>query len=209
MADQIIIPKIGSKGAFQFKEPFNSKLVEVQEYTVRGIRSLKEILDSEENPLEHIYQAYGLTEADMNEDIEKEIPIIVLANAAGQYYYVPADRIITQPLLVGNKYQEQMLAVNLGYLPVNFNLDLAKSTIKDDVLNVLGIISTVESLPTSGIVYIADDKHLAFQKLLEGRKTINSSYRIRYQELDTKYKALQKQYKELEQYIIQKLPPRG
>ena len=142
MADQIIIPKIGSKGAFQFKEPFKNKLVEVQEYTVRGIRSLKEIIDSEENPLENIYRAYGLEETDMNEDLEKEIPIIVLTNSAGQYFYVPADRINTQPLTIGNKYQEQMLAINLGYLPIGFNMDLAKNTIKEDILNVLGITSS-------------------------------------------------------------------
>lgn len=207
MADQIIIPKIGSKGAFQFKEPFKNKLVEVQEYTVRGIRSLKEIIDSEENPLENIYRAYGLEETDMNEDLEKEIPIIVLTNSAGQYFYVPADRINMQPLTIGNKYQEQMLAINLGYLPVGFNMDLAKNTIKEDILNVLGITSTVESLPTSGIVFVDDEKHKTYQKLLASKKKVNSSYRIRYQELDAKYKALQAQYKELEAYIIQKVPP--
>lgn len=207
MSDQIIIPKIGSKGAFRFKDPFKSKLVEIQEYTVRGIRSLKEILDSEENPFEHIYKAYGLTETDMNEDMEKEIPIIVLTNAAGQYFYVPADRIDTQPITTGYKYQEQMLAINLGYLPVGFNLELAKNTIKEDILNVLGITSTVEALYTSGIVFVTDEKHKNYKKLLDSKKKVNSSYRIRYQELDTKYKALQKQYEELEAYIILKHPP--
>lgn len=208
MASSYVIPPIGGKGTFQFKSPFNSLYKGDIEYTVYAIRSLKEIIDSGEDPYEYIYKAAGLTEDDMTEDLTDNVPIIVLSNGANEYAYVPADMLSNMPDVSGVKYQQKMLAINIGHLPLDYDLELAKDTIKDAVMEVLGIQSTVEVVATSAVRYITEDEHNAYQKLMETRKTVNMSYRTRYKILLETYNKLSNQLKKLEQCAIQKFATR-
>lgn len=209
MATNMIIPPIGSRGVFTFEEPFNTTLNNGQEYIVKGIRLLKEIQDSLEDPYTNIYQPVNLTEDDFKKDLQNNVPVIVLSNSGNEYYYIPANKLKSMPQTVGIKYQEVMLAINLGYLPISFDLDLAKETIVTDILATLGIESTVESLKTSAVQLVTDTEDATYKKLLETRKSIKSSYRIRYEELNVLYEAQKKKLQELEKFILEKLPELG
>lgn len=200
-----IIPPIGASGKFEFKDPFSSQMKKDQEYKVTAIRSLKEILDSGEDPLEHIYKPVGLSQTDLNKDLEDNVPMVVLSSGSSNYTYIPANKLASLPNIIGVKYQQKMLAINIGYLPLDYNLDLAKETIKETVLEVLGIESTTEAISTSAIKYVEKDEHEKFMKLIDGKKTNNMSYRTKYKILlETHNKVLQK-LKELEECAIQHL----
>lgn len=204
------VPAVGTKGSFSFQEPFDSILFSSQEYEVKSIRSLKEIYDSEEDPYTNIYAANNISEEDFKTDLDNNIPIIVLANSANQYYYVPATKLASLPKVTGVKYQECMMVINLGYLPLDFNIDTAKDTIINDIKASLGIESTVETIKTSSIQLVEEDKHDEFQKLLNTRKTITESYRTRYMKISEKYtnmkQQLDKLHKCIEAHIFAGLP---
>lgn len=175
-----IVPPVGTRGTFKFKKPFNNKMYDGLEYEVRAIRSLVEMKDSDEKPYENIYVPVELTEKDFKQDVDHGVPIIVFINTAGNYYYVPASYLLSMPKTSGVKYQQVMMAVNLGYLPIDYDPSLIKSTLVDDVKAILGITSTVETIKTSAVYLISEEEHQSFQKLLNGNKSITHSYRVRY-----------------------------
>lgn len=201
----MIIPPINSTGKFTFSTPYDTILDSNKEYTVISIRSLLELHNSSEEPCDNIYKAVGLTEDDFNEDLNSNVPIIVFGNG-GNYTFVPADRIVSMPTINGISYQEVILAISLGSLPVGYNIDLAKSTIIDDIYDTLGIDSTVAEVPSSAVTLVTDIKHKEYMLLLANRKTVTKSYRTRYLEELERNNKLTLLLEELETCIKNKLP---
>lgn len=179
-------PAVGTKGSFSFQEPFDSILFSNQEYEVKSIRSLKELYDSEEDPYTNIYSANNLTEDDFKTDLDNNIPIIVLANDANQYYYVPATKLSSLPKLTGVKYQEIMLAINLGYLPVDIDATAVKSDIETAVSEKLGVTSTIEVLKTSAIQLVDESKDEEYTKLRK-QKMNTDTWKTKYKKLEVLY----------------------
>lgn len=188
-----VVPPIGTKGIFNFEEPFNSKLYDGLEYEVKAIRSLTEMRDSKEEPYENIYQQFGLSDIDFMVDVNYKVPIIVLTNSVGDYYYVPATKLKAMPKVTGVRYQEYILAANVGQLPVNYNFDLLKNTIQEDIYTTLGIVTTIELVPTSATVMVSNEESEKFLEKLDNKKTVKISYRTRYEKLTKENEALKKQ----------------
>lgn len=197
-----IIPPIGTKGKFSFKPPFDKNTKSDSEYTVYSIRGIKELIDSGEDPAKYVYEAVGLTSTDMANDQADNVPIVILSSGTNSYIYVPANNITSLPDITGVKYQQKMLAINIGHLPLDYSLDVVKETIKEAVLEMTGIESTVEAISTSAIKFITDDEHNTYMKLIDGRKTSNMSYRTKYKLLKVIYDKLKKQLESLEKCII-------
>lgn len=188
-----IIPELGTKGTFTFAAPFDNIIAPTQELEVKALRSLKEVYDSEEDPFTNIYQSLNLTEQEFKRDLDWKVPIIVFSDSSNQYFYVPATKLLSLPKIAGIKYQEVMLAVNLGYLPLSHDISLLIDTLKTDVLATTGITSTVETIKTSAIQMVTDEEHENFLKLLNSKKTNKNSYRYKYEVLLQKYSDLLKQ----------------
>lgn len=205
MADYIT-PPIGSKGKFSFKPPFDTITKSDVEYTVYSIRSLKELIDSGEDPLKYIYQKVNLTAEDMNNDLTNNIPIVVLSSSTNSYDYIPANMITSLPEITNIRYRQKMIAINVGYLPVDYSMDTVKETIIEAVKEMTGIESTVQVIDTSAIKYIAEDKHKTYMQLLDGRKTSNMSYRTRYKILNTTYEKLKEHLNKLEKCFVDNNP---
>lgn len=201
MADYII-PPIGSKGKFEFKAPFNQNTKSDIEYAVYAIRSIKELIDEGRDPLKYIYNQVGLSETDMNKDLTDNVPIIVLSAGTNNYVYVPANKISSLPDITGVKYQQKMLAINIGHLPLDYSLDVVKETIKEAVLEMTGIDSTVEAISTSAVTFLSDDQHTTYMKLIDGKKTSNMSYRTKYKVLLTTYNKLKAKMESVEQQLL-------
>lgn len=179
-------PAVGTKGSFSFQEPFNSILFSNQEYEVKSIRSLKELYDSEEDPYTNIYSANNLTEDDFQTDLNNNIPIIVLANDANQYYYVPATKLSSLPKLTGVKYQEVMLAINLGYLPIDTDTTAVKADIETVVSEKIGVSSTIEIIKTSAVQLVDEAQDTEYTKLRQ-QKMNTDTWKTKYKKLEQKY----------------------
>ena len=196
-----LTPPIGTIGAFTFTPPFDVLIKDDQELRVSAIRNLLELENSAEKPFDTIYKPIGLTATEFKDDLDNGVPIVVFVTTGDEYMYVPANRVLSIPKIMGIKYQEMALAISLGNIPLTTDLEVIKDIIINDVQTVIGIESTVAEVPTSAVALVDVTKHREFTLLLEGRKTTNKSYRTLYTET---MEMLEKQItvnKHLEQFI--------
>jgi len=201
----MIVPPVNTKGIFIFKEPFDNKLYNNQEYTVTSIRSLLEIYNSEEKPYETIYVPVGLSDIDFKDDLDNNVPIVVLTTTGNEYFYVPANKILSMPQIAGVKYQDTILAIGLGQLPLSYDFTLVKDTVKQTVYDVTGVDSTVEVVLASAVILKTYEDDILHRTLLDNRKTVIKSYRTKYLELLEQYNKQVYLNEQLQQCIKTKL----
>ncbi|EPU3829040.1 DUF7194 family protein [Campylobacter coli] len=200
--DNYILPSIESEGYFTFIAPFNLPKYEEKKYRVIAIRNVTDMINSNESPYDGIYAPAGLTEKDFLYDIERKVPIVVLMSNEQKYLYIPANRIKSLPTILGIEYQELILAVNLGPLPVDYDISIISKTITDDIYATSGIQSTVEKLKSSNIKLVDELEHKKYKQLLDNKKKVTKSYGIRYKELEKTYNSTRTHLQELERSFI-------
>jgi len=177
-----LTPPIGTIGAFTFTPPFDTLISGDQEFRVTAVRNLLELENSGEKPFDTIYKPVGLTQTEFKDDLDNDIPVVVFSTTGEEYFYVPSNRVLSIPKISGVKYQEMVLAISLGNIPVAMGLDVIKDIIIDDVKTVVGIDSSIAIVPASAIGLVDNLKHKEFEQLLEGRKSTHKSYRTKYTE---------------------------
>jgi len=195
----MIIPPINSKGKFKLAPPFDNILSDMAEYSVTGIRNLNEIMA--DDPLKNIYEPAGLTEDDLKEDIANNIPIVVLLSSGNEYTYIPADRILSMPTISGLKHQERMLAINVGLLPVNYDLNMLKQNIDEMIYDTIGVETKTEEVLTSAVVLLDDTKTEQLKRLRNNKIKIKKSFRTRYYETLALLRKRNSLIENLEKYI--------
>lgn len=186
-----LIPPVNLKGSFKFAPPYDTLLKEDQVYEVVSVRNIKELYDSGEEPFSTIYVPVGLTIDDFNNDANLKIPIAVFTTTGEDYFYVPVTKILSMPKIIGVKYQELILAVSLGTVPVDLNLNLVKDIIRDTVRDVIGIITDTKTVKASAVIlktYTEDDIYSA---QLASRITVNKSYKTKLTEAEQHIQLLQ------------------
>jgi len=198
----MIIPTINTQGKFTFTAPFDTLVNSNQIFKVTGVRTLSELYNSEEKPLDTIYKAINLTEQDYLDDIQGNVPIVVFVTDSNEYFYVPADRIISEPDKTGVDYVEKSIIINIGYVPVDLDITTTEAVIKDDVYNTLGITSNTEVMNTSAKMSVDSVGDATFRALLASKKTVDKTYKTRYNELLAQLNAKDVLIAEMEQLII-------
>lgn len=192
----MVVPQLNMRGVFTYKPPFDKVEYKDLEVTVKALRLIKEVVDSEDDPWVNIYQLNGLSEDIFARDTKWKVPIIVFATDENKYFYVPATYLGSLPKpQTGVKYQQFILGVDLGYLPVEYNLDLAKNTILENLKAVTGIASRIETIEASAIEIVQQEQHEQFQKLMKERLTDTSSPAVKLRNLQEKFVQLQEQLK--------------
>jgi len=178
----MIIPPINTKGTFVFGQPFDTLVNGAQVFTVTAVRNLVELEKSGEKPYETIYTSIGLTETDFVNDLNNDIPIVVFVTDGNEFFYVPANRVLSQPLNDGVIYQEKSLVLPLGNLPKDYNLDVLLTAVHDTVRDTLGVNTTPTVIPTSADVQYTVDQDIQFRALLDNSKLIKKTYATLYKE---------------------------
>ena len=201
MQELILTPPINSTGSFTFSAPFDAIIPNDQELTVTSVRSIPELEQSSVDILNTIYIPNNMTEDVYKQDVIKNVPIVFLVNEGGITYTVPANKINTIPDITGVKYQERILAVNLGPIPVITNLDQAKEILKQDVYDTLGIDTEVQVVNSSAVVLMTKEEDAIYTQLKNNRASINKSYRTRYLETKELLEKRDAKIASLEQYI--------
>ena len=194
-----IVPNINSSGTFTCLPPFDKILPDIQLLKVTAIRSIKELFDSNEDPYTNIYAPVGLSSDDFKNDFNNNVPIIVLV-AVNDYYYIPASYIITTPLNNGIQYQQAILSIMLGNLPVTYDLDNLKSQLADTVQQVVGIKTVVTRVPSSAIFLKTEVEDATYMLRLNTAKINQKSMLTRYNELLTKFNATKTMLTTLQTY---------
>lgn len=177
-----IIPKIGSRGCYEISAPFDTIIDPNKLYTCTAIRSIKEMVYSQDRPFETIYEPNGLTENNYNTDIANSVFIITLTGDAGENIYVPNTYINSYPYINGIVYQSKSMVINLGPLPKDEDLSTLISRIKDEVQNTIGIVTDPKLVTTSGDFKVSYTDDVNLRAARDGYKTTYKSYKTQYDE---------------------------
>lgn len=153
-----LLPPINSVGRFTLKSPLDTLLRDDINYKVISIRTIKEMLESDEDVLQFVYLNQGLTKDNYESDIINDIPIITLISPDNSYYYIPANLLSSIPDITGIKFRNKIIAVNLGIIPDDTDLNYLKDEIHDLILSMYGKEPNIEIVDTSqAIIYSKED----------------------------------------------------
>lgn len=204
-----IIPPINTKGLFVFASPFDKtdKLSQTEELTVVSVRNLIELYNSNEDPFGTIYTPFGLTKKEYDDDVNAEVPVIVFKRTNGDYYYVPANKVSSYPTLTGVKYRGEVLAFNLGSLPLDTDFTTLLSVAADVVYEVLGVKTIGSIIHNSAISYVTEEEHAKYEKLRANKKTVDKSNLSLYTNAVERIKTLEATLAAYDKHLIEQNKP--
>ncbi len=175
-------PHLGAKGSFTFASPFNNIISTHQELTVTSSRFIRDLENNNQDPLRTVYEVAGLTKEDMIIDSNENIPIISLEGTGHGTISIPARYILSIPKINGIRYQEKVVIVNVGLLPIDTDMSILLSTIDSNVQAVVGAIPTIDLVPTSAIVKVEYNDHELLELKRSNSQVTNKSYQTKYLE---------------------------
>ncbi len=196
-----IRPNIGDVGSFNIATPYNTIINPIKEYKVESIRSIQEMVDGNENPLQVLYLDVGLLETDMLQDIKNGVMVVVLTDSANNYAYVPETKFLSSPDVSGIRYQEKTLGVQLGLIPLSQNLDTVIDDINALLKGRLGINVKTTELNTSAILRLEKSKHNTIQTSRQALITTSPGYYYKYLECLESKKTLENKNNRLNCFI--------
>jgi hypothetical protein len=147
--NEYLIPPINSVGRFKLKDPLSKLINPDVNYKVVSVRSIKDMIESDEDVLTFIYLNQGLTETDYQNDVSINIPIVTLISPSEEYLYIPANRILSIPDVTGYRFRRKIISVDLGYVPDDTDLTWLEDEIKDLVTTMYGVNPEVDTLDAS------------------------------------------------------------
>lgn len=199
----MIIPAIKTEGVFTFSTPFDKEDINNKYYTVIAVRMLKDLFKNEEDPLNSIYLANGLTEDDFNRDLEDDVPVVSLSGQGTRQVYVPANKISGMPRLSGVKYRKKMININLGLIPEEYPLTAIIGNLEDVIKDSLGRIPTSKVSVHSTSFLKTEDEHNDFMNFLATHPRAKNfkSYKQKYLELNEQYIKLKQTHDELSKFM--------
>ncbi len=184
-----MVPTVGMTGFFSFSAPYDTILNSKQQLTVTSIRTIQELQASGEDPLNNIYIKAGESELVMSNDMTANVPIVTLKTDGDEYLYIPANKLISTAKLTGTSYSERAIIVNVGYIPTATDLAATIQIIKDDVYTTVGVTPDVIETTTSSVVSVDAVKHASLTTIRANKKTVDKSYKTKYNELLALYNA--------------------
>lgn len=200
MSDKIL-PTLGSSGTYELDAPYDTKILPEEIYTCKGIRKLSEYISHNQDPKKTIYDYYGLSDSDYDNDIKEDMEIISLQNKDGVWLYVPARYILKYPIVNGIPYHQIALVCKLPAIEVNNDLEFLKTDIGNLIRDYLGIDSVIDIVELSRVIAItkemSDTMTVERSLISNGRITDRSRYTQLLQDHDI---ALDK-INQLEMYI--------
>jgi hypothetical protein len=167
----MFIPTIGVAGLYTLTAPFATLLVPNISYMCVAARRLSDIIAAGGDPFALYYEPYGLTEVDYKADVANSICIVSLQAGDHNVVYVPNNRIVSYPDIGGVPYTVLGLAINLGAVPDSLDLTYVKTKITNDVAELIGITSTVQTVALSLPQLLTDSN----AKIIEAARQANIS----------------------------------
>ena len=196
-----LIPDIGSKGKFTFKDPVSKKISNTTSLTCQSIRTLAELISQKENTFKDVYLALGLTKADYENDISAGVSILSLQAETGSWFYVPSSYLSSYPNINGVTYTRMMMGVGLGAVADTLDLEGLKVSISNIVYDQLGISPEIKLISVSQSAIISYGDHDKIEAVRKAKVKLNKSdSRLLTEAVDAR-DAAEKRVKYLEDFI--------
>jgi len=199
--EQSILPVLGSQGTYELLPPFDTKITPEEIYTCKAIRSISEYISYNQDAKKEVYDYYGLSDEDFEEDVKNDIQIISLQNDDGVWLYVPSRFISKYPDANGIPYKQIAIVTKLPALKSDRDLSFLITDIDNLVKDSLGVSSNVSIVELSRTISVV--KELSIQ--MEAERSLltsgKSTDRSRYISLKNELESLLERIKKLEEYI--------
>jgi len=167
-----VMPVVGATGRFVLKPPFADKAPADVVFTCESVRSIKDYIAINQDTFEEIYKPVGLQEADYEEAIQNEIPIVSLQSATGQWVYIPADYIEIYPVVDGVIYRQMMIGVSTPPVDSSVNMDDLQTKIAALARDHIGRECAVSVMEISQPIMLSQAKHEAEKALRDANLAI-------------------------------------
>lgn len=194
-------PTYGATGIYKLKAPWEA--LDGVEYTCSGIASFSSALERNEDILNNLYIAKGLTEENYRADLAMNANIIVLTSLTAPTIYVPDTYIASFPNITTIPYSHIVMSCSLGALADTLDLSFVVEQIEGAVNDALGIESTVEihKMATRGTITPAQHQTMEAQRI--SRVTVSTTDRAQLKAREDEVVALSEKIRVLEDFIIE------
>lgn len=170
----IIMPTIGLKGKYTFKDPFTLS----NDLTLRAtaVRTISDYIEVGRNVMVDVYVKAGLTREDYLNDKLLDMPIVTFVTLQQKTITVPASYITKLPS-VGtdstSSFAWFQAITSLGLLPVGFDVTAIEEAIKVSVSEYIGI----EPVVFVTVAETLDDIDIASTELAEETRKASITYK--------------------------------
>lgn len=141
MTVRSLIPPINATGLFEILEPYALEAGFV--YVCEETRSFDELTRLGKNVLKEYYENVGLTEKEYQRDADLEAAIVTLKAGGELPVYIPSTYILNYPGFKSRGYENKIVAIEVGLLPVDVDITTLKKEIADHVKKSLGVDAIV------------------------------------------------------------------
>jgi hypothetical protein len=193
--------QVGIRGKFHLSTPFDQVYDSDKVYTCKALRSLHEMVTSGDDPLANVYERVGLTNAQFQADLARDVNVAVLVSTEEEWIQVPTSYILSIPDVVGVEYQNRSIVINLGALPVNEQIQSVLDDLAALVKDRLGLQANTDETPSSDVYLIDWDTHQRYLQARNAQITTKKSYRQLWQQCQIELSNVQEQLLRVECYI--------
>lgn len=192
-------PSLNAKGIYTLRMPFPD--IGTKVYRCVAIRSFQDYVDLGESLFDTVYGPYGLSEADLQADLEAGAHIVTLASTHEASILVPDTYIAKYPDLEYVEYSNIVLSASLGALPNDLSLGLLQEQIAGVISDVIGAtpVVRIHTSSSSGVVSMA--QHQINEAGRQASITNRLSDRAQRIQLQTEKAALEQRVRDLEELI--------
>ena len=201
MAQLGVVPVIGMAGFYNFQQPFDSASLNSVKYTCMAVRTISDYLANNENVKALIYSANQIPEAIWEEDVADDAYIASFQSSNGHWLYIPCRYITSYPSVDGVEYRTNMLQFALPPTPIDQDLQVLVTEIKDYIAGKLGVIAFPRITETSKSIYVPVDIHEAKQIERSSAAAHGGTQHGRIVQQENQIAALLAKVTELENYI--------
>ena len=201
-----ILPVIGSSGTYELLPPFDTVILPEEIYTCKAIRNISEYVSYNQDPKKLVYDYYGLSENDYENDIQEDMEIVSLQNNKGVWVYVPARYIIKYPEVDGIPYHQLSMVCKIPAIEVSRDISHLKTDVINLIKDTLGVDAAVEIVEVSRTIAVTKDvsDQLKIDRALVSNGRVTD--RAKYMQLLQQQQLLLNKIEGLENYIKSTLP---
>lgn len=187
-----LLPSIGASGIWKLAAPFDALLVNSRTYSCKAVRSFGDVAEAGFDVYKDYYEAYGLTKEKYELDASSGVAIVSISPESGGWIRFPSSYLIQFPSNNGVTYVSWALGAILGPLPESVDLSYLTATIKQRIMDVIGVDSDVRAVVVSDPEIIANQTHAG----------IESSRRANITESTTDYAKLQEALRQRDAFAV-------
>lgn len=197
-----VIPAIGSVGLYNLASPYNTLVDPNINYTCMAIRTIGEIIAEGNDAYSLAYKPANLPQSVYESANAVNMPIIYLVSDGGNWVYIPANYILSIPVVNGINYRNMSINVLLGLLKEDYDFSNLNTQITDLVKAVTGITPTIQPVQLSNSLQVTIAQSKEIETARQANITNDTSTYVLYMQTLAKLQTAINQIQALENYIM-------